>query len=279
MTRLVDTEHQIIAENDGPAPITVRVTIAGENFATDLQWPVTAIVPPHSVLTLGRVRPAGPVGANYRIRCEYNYHFGRADAVHDGRELYRLPFEDGRGFAVSQAYGGRLTSHDNIENRYAVDFAMPVGSMVTAARDGVVIDVNSHYHEGSKDPGFRDKANTVAVAHDDGTIAEYAHLAPGPAIVAAGQRVAAGELLGYSGSTGFTTGPHLHFVVSRPSISKDRISRASVPVVFYTGNRANSFSARAGATVWASYGDGTRATRTAIADPDWPARSASVGGL
>src|SRR6185437_8563594 len=150
------------------------------------------------------------------------------------------------GYVVSQAHGGRLTSHNNRENLYAVDFAMPVGSAVTAARGGVVIDVTLTHHEGGFDMSYLDKANTIAIVHDDGTVAEYAHLSPGPALIKLGQRVEAGQLIGYSGSTGYSSGPHLHFIVSRPTVSDGKVVRVSLPVQFYDTIPTARFDAQMG---------------------------------
>jgi murein DD-endopeptidase MepM/ murein hydrolase activator NlpD len=73
-----------------------------------------------------------------------------------------------------------------------------------------------------------DQANMVAVLHDDGTIALYGHLHWDSIQVHIGQHVDRGQALGNSGSTGFSTGPHLHFVVMR----NDGVTDQSVPVTF-----------------------------------------------
>jgi murein DD-endopeptidase MepM/ murein hydrolase activator NlpD len=263
--REAGTGHEIVAENNGPAPITVYVSLTGQKFATDGNWPMTTVVPPHVALRLGHVYPIYPdnrTAAGYNFYFHYRYNFGRLDAVHDAGTAYRLPFEDGRGFLVSQAYGGMLTTHNNRAEMYALDFAMPIGSAVTAARAGVVIEVTLSHHQGGDDVRYLDKANRVAIVHDDGTVAEYAHLSPGPEIVTVGQRVAAGELLGYSGSTGYASGPHLHFMVWRPRVIDGNVSRASVPVLFYANDPAVRFSAQDGTTVWSNYGK-PAATQTA----------------
>lgn len=254
VTRGTSADYQAVAENSGPAPITVHVSLSGRNLASDRAWPVTAVVPPHTALPLGRVYADERLGPADNARFDYSYHFGRADAVHDDAVAYRLPFEDGRGFEVSQAFGGALSTHDSDPLMHAIDFAMPAGSSVTAARAGVVVDVMLRYTEGGNDPRLVDRANTVSVAHDDGTVAEYAHLSPGPALVALGERVGAGDLLGYSGGTGYSSEPHLHFMVTRPEVSLGRVIRVAVPVLFYGRDPAVRFSAQAGTTVWANYG-------------------------
>jgi murein DD-endopeptidase MepM/ murein hydrolase activator NlpD len=57
------------------------------------------------------------------------------------------------------------------------------------------------------------RANFIRLLHDDGTMSLYAHLKSDGVLVRPGQRVTAGQRIGLSGNTGFTTGPHLHFAV------------------------------------------------------------------
>ena len=77
-------------------------------------------------------------------------------------------------------------------------------------------------------PAMLDQANVVEILHDDGTIAAYAHLQWDSIRVRIGQHVARGEYIANSGNTGFTSGPHLHFVVWRNAGDAD----VSVPVQF-----------------------------------------------
>ena len=253
VTRAQGSQQELVAENEGPAPITVHATVTGENFASDRTWPATVIVPPYTSMPLGRVFAADKASGGYSFLFRYSHHFGKLDSIHDPDALYRLPFRDGEAYAITQAHGGRLTSHNNRENLYAVDFAMPRGSAVVAARGGTVIDVTLRHQEGGFDPSFLDKANTVAVVHDDGTVAEYAHLSPGPELVKLGQRVSAGDVLGHSGNTGYSSGPHLHFIVSKPTVTEGKVTRTSLPITFYANEPAVRFSAQAGTTVTANY--------------------------
>jgi len=93
---------------------------------------------------------------------------------------------------------------------------MPVGTDVFAAREGVVIEVASDFSEsGTNYEIDGPRANVVRVLHDDGTMALYVHLNWNTIRVVPGQHVRRGEYLADSGNTGFSTGPHLHFVVQR----------------------------------------------------------------
>ena len=86
-----------------------------------------------------------------------------------------------------------------------------------------MIRVVEHFTErGGK--AFRNKANQVSVYHDDGTIAYYVHLDKDGALVDVGDFVESGQPIGIAGFTGYTTTPHLHFVV--------RNFREAIPIQF-----------------------------------------------
>ena len=86
-----------------------------------------------------------------------------------------------------------------------------------------------------------DEANFVQILHDDGTHAIYAHLQLDTVRVKIGQRVARGEYIANSGNTGFSSGPHLHFVV----LHNVGLRSESVPVTF-AGPGGASVSPRSG---------------------------------
>ncbi|MBL7727730.1 MAG: M23 family metallopeptidase, partial [Dinghuibacter sp.] len=123
---------------------------------------------------------------------------------------YNLPYAPGAGYKVVQGYGGWF-SHKNIA---AIDFSMPVGTPVHAAREGVVYSYKSDSNEGGPWPKYKNKANYLMIKHADGSIACYWHLQKNGVVVKSGQ-VAKGQLIGYSGATGFVLRPHLHFSVKR----------------------------------------------------------------
>ena len=71
------------------------------------------------------------------------------------------------------------------------------------------------YRGGADREKFLDRANHVRVLHDDGTMALYAHLDLASVSVRPGARIRAGQQIARSGNTGFSSGPHLHFVVQK----------------------------------------------------------------
>ncbi len=114
---------------------------------------------------------------------------------------------------VEQGFEGSY-SHSDEQNRYALDFGVPEGTPVLAARAGRVMQVESRFQQGgSRADSDGPRANFIRIVHDDGTMALYAHLRPRGAMVRMGQSVQAGQPIGRSGNTGFSTGPHLHFAV------------------------------------------------------------------
>ena len=102
---------------------------------------------------------------------------GRVDADHDDGYLYRLPYGDAVSFPIIQGYGARL-SHRGAE-RFTLDFGMPVGTQVHAARDGVVVLVEDSHDVGCAREECGRFANFVVVLHSDGTTGEYFHLERG----------------------------------------------------------------------------------------------------
>jgi len=161
---------------------------------------------------------------NFNVDYNIGYYLGDPEnIVPDLDYLYSLPFKKGKKYSVSQGPNGSFT-HNDIISRYAIDFQLEIGEPIHAARAGKVIKVIDRFKEsGGED--YRHKANRVLVLHEDGTIASYVHLNYEGVVVNEGEMVEKGQLIGYSGNTGFTRGPHLHFVVRK---ERD----ISIPVYF-----------------------------------------------
>ncbi len=167
--------------------------------------------------------------------------------------LYRLPYPEGQAYAISQAMGGINPTHTTPYSRHAVDFRMPPGTPVLAARAGVVIGTEWRFEAGAEQEALLTRANMVRVRHADGSVAIYAHLLHFGVSVEAGEHVAAGRQLGLSGSTGFASGPHLHFAVTRVESTDRGAAEISLPVTFYIGDPPLAFEPRVGLAVVANY--------------------------
>jgi murein DD-endopeptidase MepM/ murein hydrolase activator NlpD len=88
-----------------------------------------------------------------------------------------------------------------------IDYGAPMGSPIIAAMDGVVTFAGFHGGHG----------NYVQIKSGGNMGTGYAHMSR--IIAKAGQRVRAGQLIGYVGSTGLSTGPHLHFEVFQNNVA------------------------------------------------------------
>ncbi len=143
----------------------------------------------------------------------YRWQLGDPKAV-PSPQVYHWPVDSFSCARISQGFNGSF-SHTADYARYAIDIALPVGSAILAARAGTVVTVKDDYHMGGVNEYFLDKANYVSVIHDDGTFGFYGHILLGTAAVKPGDKVSAGTLLAKSGSSGFSSGPHLHFVIQK----------------------------------------------------------------
>ncbi len=135
---------------------------------------------------------------------------GKLNATHDKNVLYRYPVSNG-DHRIVQGFNGQY-SHQGA-SQYAIDFAVPIGTQVYAARAGTVIDLEESFNRGGPSKKFAKYANYVVILHDDGTTGEYYHLKKRGVLVKRGQQIKRGQLIALSGNTGFSSLPHLHFGV------------------------------------------------------------------
>ena len=109
-----------------------------------------------------------------------------------------------RYIALTSPFGGRIHPISGVyKMHYGVDLAAPTGRPIYATRSGT-IDTAAYQAGGA---GYY-----VSINHGDGFSSVYMHMTH--YIVSAGQYVYAGQVIGYCGSTGASTGPHLHFGLS-----------------------------------------------------------------
>ncbi len=267
--------HYLVATNDGYAPVTAKIDVTGSNIAGIEIWPQVTVIPARSTVSVGQISAASS-SAGYRFESRYFIQIGVIHAHVSPETTYRLPYPDGHGYGVLQAPGGPVTTHTDQRSAHAIDFDLPEGTPVVAARDGVVVEVVTGHTFGKLDPALKGMDNHVAIVHADGTVSEYAHLQSGPYVVHPGQKVAAGTVLGYSGNTGYSSGPHLHFAVVKPVLGADgKLGAESIPVLFrfFDGDTPQSVVAGTLAYAGTRLQDSVHATNAGIAKHD-PVRDA-----
>ncbi len=198
------------------------------NARANRPLPLTLTAPAGKITRALTVSQADPA-KKWDTYFMYNYLFGSAEAVHRDDTLYHLPYRKGAAYTVVQGYDGRYTHKG--EFRYSLDWGMPVGTEVLAAREGVVVEVVDRYDGHGLTNHYWDRNNLVSIEHPDGTVGRYVHFKKGGARVKAGQRVRAGDLIALSGNVGYSDTPHLHLSVYKPLDGK---RMQSIPVRFRT---------------------------------------------
>ena len=148
------------------------------------------------------------------LQTRLNVAVSQSDITPGGKGILHWPLDNVRitqyfgntAFAATGAYNGK--GHNG------VDFAAQIGTAVRAALDGTVIGT------GNTDAvrGCYSFGKWVMIKHANGLDTMYAHLSQISAVQ--GSAVSTGDILGYSGETGYATGPHLHFGVYVSSVTQ-----------------------------------------------------------
>lgn len=162
---------------------------------------------------------------------DYTYSVGFGDSnqkEYDKDFTYYLPFEKGSSFGLHQGYNGSFSHQD--EN--ALDFTMPVGTPITAVRDGVVVKVVESNVLVCPKKECAKYNNYLLIYHSDGTFAEYTHIKKNGVLVNVGDKITQGQIIANSGNTGWSSGPHLHLVIFLERTK----SRETIPTKFKIGD-------------------------------------------
>lgn len=206
----------------------VVISVAAEETNVANALPATMDSAGRTRFLLARWRRIDP---NERWRVadwKYKWKLGRRLArVPDVTGLFRKPFDGTR--KQIQGPRGTFSHFPGSQDEEAYDWAMPEGTPVLAARDGVVVGARADCTLGAVDEALKNENNYVVLRHVDGTFSEYNHLRENGVRVRLGDRVSAGQLIGESGNTGYTSRPHLHFSVFH---TLDGTSRMTIPVTF-----------------------------------------------
>lgn len=252
-TKKIGSEHAIIVHNNTFSTLSVVCAFTkSENVYSDKSWPLYSVVPAKSNVEIAKVFVKD---SHQNSSFAFNSSFveGDLEAIHDKNAIYRLPYMDNSSFSITQSIGATRTTHTTPDSLFAVDFAMPEGTPIVAARDGLVTVVENNYTQAGYTEEFRSKANSINIQHSDGTLGVYAHLKYHGAIVSPGQLVKAGDVIGYSGNTGFSSGAHLHFALLRVQKNGNTLETVSVPFSFYIGSPPYLFEPKKGDLVLADY--------------------------
>jgi len=201
---------KIIFTNKNIFDVTIRVKSNYKDIDAQERFKKVFILKANSSVVFANLNI---ISSNSSYRYHYGWIMGSKDAKHNDNYLYRLPYSKNVDAVLSQGFN-TIYSHKG-RSKYAVDFAMCEGSEVVAARGGIVVKTKSSSNIGGYDKKYSAHGNYITIYHDDGTFGIYYHLKKGGVVVKVGDKVKRGTLIGYSGNTGYSSGPHLHFAVFR----------------------------------------------------------------
>jgi murein DD-endopeptidase MepM/ murein hydrolase activator NlpD len=165
----------------------------------------------------------------------YKIGFGNPETAKPNKDyIYLLPYKNFK--KLIQGNFGKFTHSDGVADYYAFDFGTQIGDTIYAAREGKVVMIKEDSKKYGASPKYISYANYITIEHDDGTTASYVHLHYNGVLVENGEIVERGQAIGISGLTGFTTTPHVHFVVHTPT---KKYGNVSIPIEFegYVGKK------------------------------------------
>src|SRR3989344_3652557 len=101
--------------------------------------------------------------------------------------------------------------------KHSVDFIIKENTPIKAAKEGTIIDVKKDSNIGGDEEKFDMHGNYIEIKHENREYSIYEHIKKDGAIVKTGDKVKEGQIIGYSGNTGWMggLGPHLHFDVHK----------------------------------------------------------------
>ena len=219
-TETVNREIFIYADNDEPMPMSAQYKFKLVNLDNTLRNGEIVVVPAKTKKFL--IAKLSPIELKSGNQFSFTNSFNFGDARqqnYDVNYVYSLPFETGKTQLIYQGYNGKF-SHSG---EFSLDFNLQTGDAVMAARDGIVTEVTDHNTKSCPSISCANYNNRILIMHSDGTFADYAHLKYKGTTVKKGDRVEKGQLIGYSGNTGFSSGPHLHFAVFLNRIDGKRV--------------------------------------------------------
>ncbi len=161
---------------------------------------------------------------------------GGAGTIVGNPSSYGLVHPSPGTYGITSYYGWRswpLDPSAGYDFHTGIDFGGNFGDPVVAANDGVVVAANNPFPNSNYGGFYSGEANYIIIDHGNGMQTAYWHLKSVEVYV--GQRVSRGQRIGGVGSTGYSTGPHLHFEVRFPGSPNAGINNTVDPYPYIYG--------------------------------------------
>ncbi|WP_055444316.1 M23 family metallopeptidase [Lacinutrix himadriensis] len=198
------------ADNNENCVVSIKIKLQLENLHSSTGVEKIFVLPANAkqieLTTLTKIDKNKKYKVSGSTWYNYGNHFQKK---YDTEFAYSLPYLKGESYCLYQGYNGSF-SH---QNKKQLDFTMPIGTKIVAARKGVVIKVVDKFNRHCGTEDCEKFNNLIYIFHEDGTIAEYVHIKRQGAKVRVGEQVKRGQIIAESGNVGWSTGPHLHFSV------------------------------------------------------------------
>lgn len=174
-----------------------------------------------------RIRDCKAIGTNPARSTLIHYNL-RISTIMLCKNKYNLPLEKKR---IVRYLGEDVLSHGG-KLKYSVDFIVPESTPIYAALGGKVVYVKQSSKIGAPLKKYWNEGNRIVIKHRNNEYSAYEHLKYKGAKVKVGQVIKKGQLIGYTGNTGFSYEPHLHFeVFNKPS--KDEVEGKTLRINFH----------------------------------------------
>jgi murein DD-endopeptidase MepM/ murein hydrolase activator NlpD len=213
----------ILAESDYDTEFTVTVNANLTNATSSKPLPVTVDSAGQKSVVVVQYTRTNPAQA-WQYQSTFFARPGAQRAAKTNDAVYQFPFSPHETHVLAQGNFGAFSHYEGSGSEHAFDFTCDPGTVICAAREGIVTGVRQDYTQGGTDKAYSSMGNYIIIKHADGTFAEYFHIQHNGALVQLGQQVGVGQHIALSGATGHVTGPHLHFSVFQNITGKDRLS-------------------------------------------------------
>jgi murein DD-endopeptidase MepM/ murein hydrolase activator NlpD len=212
----IEKGYKFLADNDEFCPVSVMVKFTLKNMKSSNGNNKIFVIPARTKgFLISELNYINKGRYSYGSKTSFNYG-NHLESKQDTSFVYSLPFDKNKKFKIEQGYNGSRTH----QNENSLDFSMPINTNIYAVRSGIVIKVVEHNTKTCYSRECSKFNNKLLVYHKDGTFSSYAHINTNGVLVNVGEEIKEGQLIAKSGNIGWSSGPHLHFVVFNQKIGE-----------------------------------------------------------